>query len=140
MSEAESGVSAVPKLISKHVCQTQNGVEGQSEQSDNFSELPFYAEVFPEIAIKARKSKRQRRLEKMTGTVRNTFELPVPDSGETVHDDFSELQKQDVTLEGPFKQAADEQPGQLIEEGYYLKGQVLYYKASRDDKGTLVVP
>lgn len=72
--------------------------------------------MLPEVAIKARKSKRQRRIEKMTGTVKNIVELPVPGSGETVQEDYSELQKQDVTLEGPFKQAAEVQPSQLIEE------------------------
>lgn len=138
--KVESGVSAVPKLISEHMYETQNGAEDQSEQSDIFSELPFFAEVVPEVAIKARKSKRQRRIEKMAGTVKNTVELPVPGSKETVQEVFSDLQKQDVTLEGPFKQAAEVQPGQLIEEGYYLKGQVLYYKGSTDDKGKLVVP
>lgn len=72
--------------------------------------------MLPEVAIKARKSKRQRRIEKMTGTIKNIVELPVPGSGETVQEDYSELQKQDVTLEGPFKQAAEVQPSQLIEE------------------------
>lgn len=72
--------------------------------------------MLPEVAIKARKSKRQRRIDKMTGTIKNIVELPVPGSGETVQEDYSELQKQDVTLEGPFKQAAEVQPSQLIEE------------------------
>lgn len=101
--KVESGVSAVPKLISEHMYETQNGAEDQSEQSDIFLELPFFAEVVPEVAIKARKSKRQRRIEKMAGTVKNTVELPVPGSKETVQEVFSDLQKQDVTLEGPFK-------------------------------------
>lgn len=114
--KAESGVSAVPKLISEHMYENQNGAEDQSKPSDIFSELPFFAEVLPEVAIKARKSKRQRRIDKMTGTIKNIVELPVPGSGETVQEDYSELQKQDVTLEGPFKQAAEVQPSQLIEE------------------------
>lgn len=114
--KAESAVSAVPKLISEHMYENQNGAEDQSKPSDIFSELPFFAEVLPEVAIKARKSKRQRRIDKMTGTIKNIVELPVPGSGETVQEDYSELQKQDVTLEGPFKQAAEVQPSQLIEE------------------------
>ncbi len=77
----------------------------------------------------------------MIGTIRRSS--GISESGSCDADsscDFLQRQRQDESLQGCFKQAAEVQQGQVAGEGYFLRDQVLYYKANPDDRERLVVP
>ncbi|KAI3377106.1 hypothetical protein L3Q82_000303 [Scortum barcoo] len=117
-------------------------IQGSTEQDPNvLSELPVFDEDLLDRAVKTRKSRRQKRQEKMAGTVRIGSGLEELEDGEAGKScDFVQLQRQDESLQDFFKQAKAVQQGQVAGEGYFLRDQVLYYKADRDDGERLVVP
>lgn len=52
---------------------------------------------------------------------------------------FLQCQKQDESLQGCLERAVVVQQGEVEGEGYFLRDQVLYYKANPDDSERLVV-
>uniref|UniRef100_A0A3Q1GC55 Gypsy retrotransposon integrase-like protein 1 n=1 Tax=Acanthochromis polyacanthus TaxID=80966 RepID=A0A3Q1GC55_9TELE len=93
------------------------------------------------MAVKMRKSKRQKRREKMGWTARIGLEQQGLESCDIdPNGDFLQLQKEDAGLQDYFGQAAEVQQGQMAGEGYFLRDRVLYYKANLEDRERLVVP
>ncbi|XP_029928572.1 uncharacterized protein LOC115374014 [Myripristis murdjan] len=112
-----------------------------------FSELPYFECDMPnQSSAKVRKSKRQRRQEKMSGTAR-VGSVGWPDlegCNVDLPGDFKQLQGQDETLQGAFEQAVSVEEGQAAgdpdREGYLLREGLLFHKSREVEAERLVVP
>ncbi|XP_078020631.1 uncharacterized protein LOC144459818 [Epinephelus lanceolatus] len=140
--DAKGPDEPIPQFPAQVDVEFQTTAQVSAEEDLNvLSELPFFEEFLPDNFCKMRKSKRQKRQEKMAGTVRTRSELTEPeicDAGKRC--DFVQLQKEDESLQDSFRKAVVVQQGQVAGEGYFLRDQVLYYKAALDDRERLVVP
>uniref|UniRef100_A0A3B3VDD9 Gypsy retrotransposon integrase-like protein 1 n=1 Tax=Poecilia latipinna TaxID=48699 RepID=A0A3B3VDD9_9TELE len=114
---------------------------------NSLQELPFFNFDIPaEGVVKVRKSKQQRRLWKMAGTVRQTS-LGLPDlDGDIVGSqvDFKRLQQSDESLKGLFDHATPITVGGIDKQsvgGYYiLRDGLLYLHGGKTGCEKLVVP
>ncbi len=124
-----------------------------SSHSHFLEQLPFSYSEFPiEDNGKVRKSRRQRRMEKLLGSSREGQpQLPQPsqsaeDSWWEVPSGFEQLQKEDPTLKVAFSKAVEVDGVQtgtatsLTGEGYFLRGGLLYHRPEGGALEQLVVP
>nr|XP_054594838.1 uncharacterized protein LOC129162695 [Nothobranchius furzeri] len=119
---------------------------GSDGEQHSLRELPFFKSELPtEHPVKARKSKKQRWLLKMAGTVKHTSlgfpEVDVDGVDEPV--DFKQLQKQDESLHSFFEHAVsitEKDNAHPNGEGYVLTDGVLFHKSRGTGSEKLVVP
>ncbi|XP_036066885.1 uncharacterized protein LOC112138883 isoform X2 [Oryzias melastigma] len=107
--------------------------------TNSLSELPFFDVILPEQNVKMRKTRAQKRKEKMLGTIRKNCSYQEPEVPKCDEIDFMQLQHKDTSLQSCFRNAEVEQ-GRVADRGFFLRDKVLYYKDNQDDYARLVVP
>lgn len=141
------------KVVNMVVTRSQSSKPADTEEqasTDPLHELP-YANSDVECVSRGRvkKSKKQRRQDKLEGTVKRARELPVtqPDGDwEELVTDIKQMQREDGSLKKAFEKVIEEDgvstgvPPTLAGEGYVLRGGILYFRPEGGREEQLVVP
>ena len=150
-------VLILPELVqsTKPVSMVATRSQGKAKEEANKSLLdmmPFsQVEISPLGHVKAQKSRRQRRREKLQGTVQRMGDrLPVPDVPREalweIPSNISELQKADESLKETFRKVTEvdgEKTGvaaALTGEYYFIQEGLLYHQPEGGRSEQLVVP
>ena len=110
-------IELVPQLPAQVNPEFQGSGQYLAEEGRNvLSKLPYFDAVFTDSVVKVRRSRRQKRQEKMAVTARRSSGLPETEICDTDNRyDFQQLQRQDESLQNIFKQAVEVQQVQTTD-------------------------
>ncbi|KAG5276770.1 hypothetical protein AALO_G00109540 [Alosa alosa] len=122
----------------------------EQASSDPLHELPFASSDVECVSSgRVKKSRQQRRQDRLEGTVKRARELPVaqPDGDwEELVTDIKQMQREDGPLKKAFEKVIEQDgvrtgvPPNLAGEGYVLRGGILYHQPDGGREERLVVP
>lgn len=154
-------ILVLPEFVqtSQPVCMvvpsSQDSAQGPQEstgwsESNALLKMPFAGEdISALVRRRGKKSRRQRRQDRLVGTVERNAELPPTQvDGELgeVPDNFEQLQREDPTLQKAFEivthinDVQTEVPSALSGESYKIKNGLLYHQPGEGRAEQLVVP
>ncbi|XP_041945156.1 uncharacterized protein LOC121707019 [Alosa sapidissima] len=151
-------ILVLPELVQANkpvnVVVTRSRTKAQTEEPlepGSLREMPFFgSEVVPPPKLKTRKSHRQRRRERLVGTLQNEQDGEDIQIGggawEDITEDMEQLQNQDPTLQEAYGKVSSVDgvatgvPASLSGESYVLRDGLLYHQSEGNMPEQLVVP